>query len=175
MCMIIKFIDNQAGDTRSLECGHRVPAGDGECPVCLGRRLFPRLDQRRAIKDQMMLRLAHVKFWDSLHLLKHFVDSNMGSWEKRLCGNSLWTRQFAATFTRTLTSAGFHKFRNYEPATLRLYPNDNTADCKRPESSEHRLHSILESKLISRLATFEVPELQTMALAGPEFFMRRVS
>ncbi|KAM7540871.1 hypothetical protein Aperf_G00000027912 [Anoplocephala perfoliata] len=161
------------GDTKSLVCGHHVPAGDGECPVCLGRRLFPRLNQRRAIKDQMMLRLAHVQFWDLLHLLKHFVDSNLGSWEKRLCGNSLWTRQFAASFTRTLTSAGFYKFRNYEPATLRLYPSDNRADSKCLELSEHQIHSILESKLISRLANFEAPELRTMALVGPEFFMRR--
>nr|CDS15427.1 Proteasome activator complex subunit 4 [Echinococcus granulosus] len=152
-------------------CGHRVPAGHGECPVCLGRRLFPLLEQRRALMYQVSLLLVLKLEWGALHLLKHVHAAGSDAWETLACSVSLWTREDASITAGVFASAGFDATLMEAPPTLRLYAATPSTDC--PQTSEHLVSSLLEAKLIEPLAASAAAELLTDAVVGPEFVMRR--
>ncbi|KAM3176516.1 hypothetical protein ACTXT7_006387 [Hymenolepis weldensis] len=151
-------------------CGHRVPEGDGECPVCIGRRLFTRLDQRRALKLELFYFFVSTSNVDNLlHQIKHFVNADsFGFWEKNLCVTSNWSRHLASKMSLNLSRAGFYNILNSAPSNIRLYTGVGHSVC-----SERQVSSALETELLSRLSGFETPELQQSALCGPEFLMRR--
>ncbi|VDM16820.1 unnamed protein product [Hydatigera taeniaeformis] len=159
------------GEDPSEQCDHRVPAGYGECPVCMGRRLFPLLDQRRALMHQVSPLLMQTLQWDALHLLKHVHAAEDDAWETRACSVSLWTRELAIATVGVLVSAHFDATLAEAPPTLRLYPATPVTDL--PQAFEHLVSSPLESKLIQPLATLAATELLTSAVIGPKFVMRR--
>ncbi|KAM3180659.1 hypothetical protein ACTXT7_015859 [Hymenolepis weldensis] len=150
-------------------CDHRVPEGDGECPVCVGCRLFTRSDQRRSLKYQLMDTMSYNNFWNLLHELKHFIDADaIGSWEEKLVANSHWTRTFACRMSSLFSIAGFTRFLNSAPSKVRLYTS-----VEHPVCSERQVSSALETELLSRLSAFEAPDLLQSALYGPDFLMKR--
>lgn len=157
-----------------MQCDHNVPGDNGECPICVGCRLFSRVGQRRALKDKIMVEFLNVTHWNKIHLLKHFTDMRMEFWEKKVCGKSLWSQQQAMTVSNSFARAEFNKIRNTAPPTIRYYKSDDT-NGDAPEFSEHQVQSALVTELISPLSDFEVPELQNMSLIGPDFIMKRVS
>lgn len=159
---------------KESECCHNVPQGDGECPVCVGCRLFSRVDQRQALKDKMMVELLNLTQWDEIHLLKHFSDAGMGSWEKKVCGKSSWSRLFALMISFNASIAGHNKIRKSVPPTLRFYKSDVTSG-DAPEFSEQQVQSALVTELISPLSDFEAVELKNKYLIGPDFIIKRVS
>ncbi|KAL5961925.1 Proteasome activator complex subunit 4A [Taenia solium] len=155
----------------SKHCDHRVPAGYGECPVCLGRRLFPLLEQRRALMYQVSPLLMQTLKWDGLHLLKHTHAAEGVAWETLACSVSLWTRELASVTAGVLVSARFDATLTEAPPTLRLHATTPGTD--RPQTFEHLVSSPLESKLIEPLTASAAAELLTDAVVGPKFVMRR--
>ncbi|VDL22431.1 unnamed protein product [Hymenolepis diminuta] len=151
-------------------CGHRVPEGDGECPVCIGRRLFTRQDQRRALKFELFYFFVSMNNVENLlHQIKHFVDADsFGFWEKNLCVKSSWSRHLASKMSSVLSRAGFYDILNSAPSKIRLYTGVGHSVC-----SERQVSSALETELLSRLSGFEAAELHQSALCGPEFVMKR--
>ncbi|KAL5111201.1 Proteasome activator complex subunit 4 [Taenia crassiceps] len=158
-------------ESPSKRCGHRVPAGYGECPVCLGRRLFPLLEQRRVLMYQVSPLLMHTLKWDALHLLKHTHAVEGVAWETLACSISLWTRELASAVANVLVSARFDATLTEAPPTLCLYSVASGPD--RPRKFEHPVSSPLESKLIEPLAASAATELLTDAVVGQKFVMRR--
>nr|CDS29302.1 Proteasome activator complex subunit 4 [Hymenolepis microstoma] len=151
------------------ECGHGIPGDNGVCPVCAGCRLFPRVDQRRALKEKMMVGLLTVTHWDTVHLIKHFTDMGMEPWEKMVCRNSLSSRQQAMAMSYSFARADYNRIRNTAPPTIRFYKNGGDA----PVFYQHLYESPLVTELIYPLTEFEVPELKAMSLIGPDFIMKR--
>nr|CDS32852.1 Proteasome activator complex subunit 4 [Hymenolepis microstoma] len=150
-------------------CGHSVPDGDGECPVCVVHRLFTRPDQRLALKYQFIEAWSSSDLWNVLHLLKHFTDADaIGLWEEKLYSNSHWARTFACRMSLLLSEAGFNRFLNSAPPKIRLF-----SGVERPVWSEHQVSSALETELLSRLSAFDAPGLRRLALYGPDFLMKR--
>ncbi|VDL58568.1 unnamed protein product, partial [Hymenolepis diminuta] len=123
-----------------LQCDHNVPGDNGECPICVGCRLFSRVGQRRALKDKMMVEFLNVTHWNKIHLLKHLTDMRMEFWEKKVCGNSLWSQQQAMTVSNSFARAEFNKIRNTAPPTIRYYKIDDT-NGDAPKFSEHQAQS----------------------------------
>ncbi|KAM3172488.1 hypothetical protein ACTXT7_014424 [Hymenolepis weldensis] len=157
---------------KDSECCHNVPEGDGECPVCVGYRLFSRADQRQALKDKMMVELLNLTQWDEIHLLKHFNDAGMGSWEKKVRGKSSWSRLFALMISFNSSIAGHNKIRKSAPPTLRFYESDVFSG-DAPEFCEQQVQSALVTELISPLSDFEAVELKNKYLIGPGFIIKR--
>ncbi|VDN99402.1 unnamed protein product [Rodentolepis nana] len=160
-----KFISQEGEDN----CGHRIPEGDGECPVCVGHRLFTRRDQRQTLKYQFIEAWYSFNPWNLLHTLNHLTDADaIGSWEEKVCSNSHWTRTFASRLSYQFSIAGFTRFLNTAPSKIRLH-----SGTERSVWSEHQVSSALETELLSRLSAFEAPDLRQSSLCGPDFVMKR--
>lgn len=115
--------------------------------------------------------MSYNNLWNLLHDLKHFIDADaIGSWEEKLVANSHWTRTFACRMSSLFSIAGFTRFLNSAPSKVRLYTG-----VEHPVCSERQVSSALETELLSRLSTFEAPDLLRSALCGPDFLMKRVS
>ncbi|VDO05091.1 unnamed protein product [Rodentolepis nana] len=156
-------------DIGDAECCHGMPGGDGMCPVCVGCRLFPRVDQRRDLKEKMMVELLAVTHWDAINLINHFTDMGMETWEKMVCRNALSSPQLAMAMSNVFARADFNRIRNTAPPTIRFYDNDRDE----PEFSQHQIESPLVTELIYPLSEFEAPKLKAMSLIGPDFIMKR--